>query len=224
MEEPKPALSTRVLRQIIGGIDAHLRRSLGVVEFEQGSDAVVRISVDLAKREIVLSDGVRLRPDDRVIELHLWNEHLLTLPQAGATLQWAAATRRLVLHSLGRLAEHVQATPDLRDVKALRIRPAFAGRKLGRNLGWIVAQHGFESVERAGPEIRSSRAHRWLDSLWVWLLTWTYNPRSLRGRRFSRTRLDYWISRERFIALYAAPGARAHAAPRRSIAGRPRAG
>ncbi len=223
MERATPTLSARVLRQVIRGIDAFLRRKLGIVEFEHGADALLRIGVGRAERDVALRDGTRLKRDDRVLELHFWNEHLLTLPPGGATLRWAAMTRRQLLRSLRALADHVQTAPDLLDVKALRIRPALASRNLVRNLSWIVAQHGFEAIPDARQPTAGSGALRWLDSLWVWLLTWTYNPHSLRGRRFQRSRQEYWISRARFIALY---GARPEAAlglaqaPKRSIGAR----
>lgn len=206
MEQAKAPLSARVVRQIIRGIDACLRRRFGIVEFERGPDAVVLIAVGRAERQIALGDGTRLGPDDRVLELHFWNEHLLALPRAGATLGWAAVTRRQVARSLRSLAQYLQTAPDLHDVQALRIRPAFASRNLIRNLSWIVSRHGFETAAGERQPAADSGAHRGLDSLWVWLLTWTYNPRSLGGRRrFWRTRQEFWISRASFIAIYGQP-------------------
>jgi len=136
-----------MLRKLIRGVDARRRRGIGIVEFEQGEDALVRIGTGRAERAMELSDGTRLQPGDLLLELHFWNEHLMTLPSAGPTLRWAVSTRRQVTRSLHRLAAYLQRTPDLREVKALRIRPAFAGRNLARNLTWIVAKHGFESAE-----------------------------------------------------------------------------
>ena len=227
MERAKPPLSTRMLQQIIGGIDAVVRRGAGIVDFEHGTDALLRIGTARAKRGIKLSDGTTLRSGDPVLELHLWNEHLPRLPPGGATLRWAAAARRQLTRSLRRLAAHLQAEPELREVGALRIKPAFGTRKVARNLNWIVARHGFESVANHRASAPAVDVHRWFDSLWVWLLTWASNPRSLRGRRFWRTRQEFWISRARFIALYGAPNetARQRDPPLlRSIGGRSRAG
>lgn len=225
MERAAPPLSARVLRQLIRGIDACLRRKFGIVEFEHDADALLRIGAGHAERAIQLSDGMRIRPGDRVLELHFWNEHLLTLPQGRGTLRWATGTRHQVTRSLQRLATHLQGAADLGDVTALRIRPAFASRTLTRNLDWIVVRHGFESVADRGRPVRTSVVRRWLDSLWVWLLTWTFNPRSLRGRRFGRTRQEFWISRARFIALYGqrSEAARKQGRPLQSIGARPRA-
>ncbi|HKF73748.1 MAG TPA: hypothetical protein VKB68_18480 [Stellaceae bacterium] len=227
MERVAPPLSTRMLRQIIRGIDACVRRGIGIVEFERGADALLRIGVGRAERAIRLSDGTQLGPGDLALDLHLWNEHLPPLPAGGATLRWAVAARRQLSRSLRRLAEHVEAAPDLQGVKALRIKPAFAGRNLARNLNWIVARHGFESAPGRRASTRVINPHRWLDSLWVWLLTWTFNPRSLRGRRFWRTRQEFWISRARFMALYGTPRETAlerTPAPRQSTGARPRGG
>ena len=216
-----------MLRKLIRGIDACLRRGIGIVEFEHGEDALLRIGVSRAEREMQLRDGTRLQPGDPLLELHLWNEHLLTLPSGGPTLRWAASTRRQVKRSLCRLAAHLQTAPDLREVKALHIKPAFAGRSRARNLNWIVVEHGFETAANCGKRPLAFGAYRWLDSLWLWLLTWTFNPRSLRGRRFRRTRQEFWMSRAKFIALYGQQreAAREQLRPRvQSIGARPRAG
>jgi hypothetical protein len=227
MERPKPPLSTRILQRIIGGIDVLLRRRTGIVEFEHGTDALLRIGAACAKRDMKLSDGTKLRPGDPVLELHLWNEHLPRLPASGATLRWAVAARRQLTQSLRQLAAHLRAAPELGEIRALRIKPAFGSRNVARNLNWIVARHGFESVGTHSPSAPAVDVYRWLDSLWMWLLTWAFNPRSLRGRRFWRTRQEFWISRARFIALYGAPSetVRERDPPSlRSIGGRPRAG
>jgi len=225
--EPATPLSTQVLRKLIRGIDARVRRRNGVVEFEQGQDALLRIGTGRAEREMQLSDGTRLQPGDPLLELHFWNEHLLTLPSTGPTLRWAVSTRRQVRRSFCRLATHLQRAPDLHEVKALRIRPAFAGRNLVRNLSWIVAKHGFETAATFGKPTPALGEYDWLDSLWLWLLTWTFNPRSLRGRRFRRQRQEFWMSRARFMALYgeSREAAREQARPRlRSIGARPPGG
>ncbi len=226
MTPSQTPLATRVLRQIIRGIDALLRRRFGIVEFDHGPDAVLRIGTSLAERELTLSDGTEIRRGDPVLELHFWNEHLLTLPPAGATLRWAVATRRQVALSLRHLAAHLKASAELREMRALRIRPAFAGRNVARTLGWIVAHHGFESTKAQPDRAAEHGCVHWFDSLWVWLLAWAFNPRSLEGRRFRRTRQEFWISRGRFIALYGEPRAssRELAIDRRSTVARPRAG
>jgi len=227
MEPATQPLFSQMLRKLIRGIDACLRRGIGIVEFEHSDEALLRIGVALAEREVRLSDGTRLRAGDALLELHLWNEHLPIPPSSDPTLRWAASTRRQVTRSLRRLAAHLQATRDLREVRALRIKPAFAGRSFARNLDWIAARHGFEIVADRGKQASASGAYRWLDSLWVWLLTWTFNPRSLGGHRFRRTRQEFWISRERFIALYGEPceTAREPVRPRlQSFGAQPRAG
>src|SRR5262249_10562964 len=123
-----------------------LRRGIGIVEFDTGADVLVCIGPRRAEREMRLSDGTTFRPGDRVLELHLWNEHLLTLPPRGPTLRRAVAARRQVMGSLCRLATHLQSAPDLGEVKALCIKPAFASGNLARNLNWLATKHGFESV------------------------------------------------------------------------------
>ena len=62
MGRATPPLSTRMLRKLIRGVDARRRRGIGIVEFEQGKDALVRIGTGPAERAMELSDGTRLQP------------------------------------------------------------------------------------------------------------------------------------------------------------------
>jgi hypothetical protein len=66
-------------------------------------------------------------------------------------------------------------------------------------LARLLISTGFEAGELVS---RENAILRFLDNFWVWLLTWTYNPRALAGWRFNRTRAEFWMSRARWLALY----------------------
>ncbi|HXZ00714.1 MAG TPA: hypothetical protein VEI03_11985 [Stellaceae bacterium] len=183
-------------------IDGILRRLRGIIEFEAHAGGLFRIELGRAGREFFLSDGTHLHRGDVVIELHLWNEHVLPAPLGGIDFGWAVRLRRQTLATLGRLALHLREDPRLAEAQAIRMQPAAAaGWRPDGALARVLLKIGFEPVEEAAPEERS--LHRFLDDLWLWLLTWSHNPRVLKGRRFRRKRRAFWISRRRFLALYA---------------------
>jgi len=181
------------------------RKLLGIVEFDGGADTLLRIGWHPVDRAILLPDGVRLRPGDPALELHLWNEHL-TLPAAGADLRWAAVLRRRFERSLERLATAIEARPELGAARALMIKPAFTGRQRRKNPrrlpnllrgGWIAVP------KRPNP---AERLHALIDDLWLFLLSRAFDPFKARERGFLRHRQEFWISRERFLARYGRAG------------------
>jgi len=186
--------------RLVRGIDFVSRRMQHIREFDAGDDCLLRIAMGRVDRGLTLSDGVVLRAGDAFVELHLWNEHL-AVPPHGADLRWAAARRRQFARSLRGLTDHMSAGPEFAEVRALMMKPALPDPKLERAVGRIVTLFGFEWHPAAGAH-REGFARRCADNLWLWMLTWAFNPRSLKGRHFARERQEFWISRARLIALY----------------------
>jgi hypothetical protein len=191
------SISGWLFGQLISSIDLALRRIYGITEFESADDGLLRIAIGRANRDLLLSDGTRIRRGDSVVDLHIWNEHLPCFSAKIGDLRWAARVRRQVLSSLDRLTLHLRTNPDLDRVQALRMAPAMTHRHPERPLALLLVI-GLEATAMS----RESRLLDSLDSVWVWLLTWAYNPRALTGRCFARTRQEFWISRSHFLILY----------------------
>lgn len=201
MAQARTTLSARIFRWLVRRIDLRLRRRRGVVEFSARPDCLIRIAFHHLDREVSLADGSRLHKGDLAAELHLWNERLLPIPAHGPDFRWALTLRRQVTRSLRLLAAELMSDPGFSEVKAVVMKPAFAGKQVAK-LSHVLARHGFERVAAgARPEARS-RLHHFFDNVWLWLLSWTFNPMSLRGWRFERHRLELWVSSARFIAMY----------------------
>lgn len=195
-----PAVPTP--RRVIRGIEARLRRAHGIVEFDDRADCLLRIAPGRTDRAFVLADGTRLGHSDAIVEIHLWNDHVAPIPARGPDFRWAVRTRRQFERSLRLLAAHLAAAPELGDARALVMRPAFAGRQLDRNLTRILQKHGFHSMPAGANAGPANAAHRFLDNLWLFLLAWTFNRRSLRGRPFRQIRQEFWMSRAHLLAQY----------------------
>lgn len=226
MSSAHRSIPGRCLTWLVGAIDAMLRHVHGITEFETDREGLLRIELVRAEKSVVLSDGIRINPGDMLIELHLWNGQIRPFPSKSVDFGWAVRLRRQTLATLHRLALHMQEDSALTAVRAVRMMPAIArGRSRGA-LDRLLLKVGFEPVADAVPG--HGRLLSFLDNIWLWLLTWAHNPRALKGRSFSRTRRDFWISRSRFLALHAGDDAgepKAAAAPPASAgSGGPRSG
>jgi hypothetical protein len=191
-------------RRLIRGIEARLRRGRGIVEFDHSPECLLRIAAGHAERAIVLADGTRLRSGDAIVEIHLWNDHVAPIPARGPEFRWAVRTRRQLERSLRLLADHLETTPEFDDAVALVMKPAFVGRQLDRSITRILQKHGFDGVPTGAHADTTNAAHRFLDNLWLFLLAWTFNRQSLRGRPFRQIRQEFWMSRARLRALFGA--------------------
>jgi hypothetical protein len=195
------SISASFARHFLRGIDGIARRLYGIREFDRGDDCLLRIAIGRIARPLRLNDGSVLRVGDRFIELHLWNEHL-AVPPHGADLRWAASARRQFERSLRKLIDHMSAEPALADIRAVMMKPALPARQLEQKVGRLVRLFGFEPTQDGENAGTMSRVERYGDNLWLWLLTWTFNPRGLKARRFTRRRQELWISRDRLVARY----------------------
>ncbi|MGA7329101.1 MAG: hypothetical protein WBX25_32590, partial [Rhodomicrobium sp.] len=186
------------LQRLVRVTDAALRRIGGISEFETEDDGLLRIAEGHAEHDFVFRDGSHVRQGQAVIELHLWNEHLPPFPDGGPELGWTERVRQRLMVSLHRLAMRIVDNTRLQGAQALRMTisiPILGQQSL---LTGLLISTGFET----GELVSTMRILRFLDNIWVWLLTWTYNPRALAGWRFNRTRAEFWMSRARCVALY----------------------
>jgi hypothetical protein len=117
------SISGRFFSQLIGAIDRALRRIYGIREFEREDDGLLRIAICRAQRELILSDGIRIRRGDSVVDLHIWNEHLPCFPATVRDFGWAARVRRQALSSLDRLRCIFGQTPISSEFRRCAWRP-----------------------------------------------------------------------------------------------------
>src|SRR5215469_15437505 len=142
--------------------------------------------------DVGLADGTEVHRGDQILELHLWNEHLLSLPSHGAGLGRGNVLRRRMTASLYELARHMASDPSLHAIEAVRARPACVPRNRAGKLVHIARAYGLNTAESPGayPAWR-----QWCDfwqNFWIWALAWTFNPAALRGNRLLRTRCELW--------------------------------
>jgi len=197
--EPRPGL----VRRLIAGIDAWLRRREGIFEYTQNPECILRLSRGTAPRDIILPDDTQVAAGEAVGELHMWNEHAPKIPAGGPSVGWAKKLQRGFKTSLQDLAAYIQADADFASVRVFHATAAFVGRNGNEQIEKMARHYGFETIDLAPPTSFFRRLHFWGDNLLVWLLGWTFNPRSVRHMPvFNRRRQEMWLSRDTLMRLF----------------------
>lgn len=196
----------RLARGAVRRLDVWVRRGYGVYEFSSHPECILRLAWGRSRRGVVLSDGTLIAAGERVGELHLWNERLPPMPPEGPDLRWAVAMYRGMVRSLQLLAAYAENDPAWAGIRAWRGEAAFNRREEARSASKFLGQLGLELLpaEPAGP---LKRFTDFWENLYSWWLIWTFNPASLRSKRFWRLeRRQVWISRATLLCRYGQHG------------------
>lgn len=197
--EARPGL----LRRLIAGIDGWLRRRQGIFEYTQNPECILRLSRGTAPRDIILPDDTQVAAGEVVGELHMWNEHAPTIPAGGPSVGWAKKLQRGFKTSLQDLAAYVPTDPSFASVRVFHAAGAFVGRNGNEQIEKMARHYGFETIDMDPPKDIFGRIHFWGDNLLVWLLGWTFNPRSVWHMPvFNRKRQEMWLSRDTLMRLF----------------------
>ncbi len=198
-------LPARAARAGIRGLDALLRRVYGLRPLAEDARCLFRVVYRRSPDARVLDDGVRVRRGDPVLELHFWNEHLPQAGPEGPDAGWALRFAARLRYSLRLLADFLETDPQGRTVVAvygltfLTWERRDPHRLLLRRLGFTFVVHPPPRTPWGWVSFRVRQAY-------VWALIWTYNPHSLKARRFWDERLvEIWMSRARVLAFRASP-------------------
>jgi hypothetical protein len=187
------------MRALIRRFDGWLRRALGVFEFCDAPDCLLRVRVTLAAHDLALPGWV-VPKGEPLLELHLWNEHIPPQPPDGPDLAWAVQTQRKLAASFRILADQMPRDPRFAAVQAVGgitvlLMPGndAGGERLFRQLGFSVFPY-HSALGRFG---------EFWENLYSWWIMWTFNPVTLRHRRLIRLRrTEVWMSMEEFLSRY----------------------
>lgn len=219
-EQPENRALRMLLSQWIFGLDRWLCRRFGIYEYSSRGDCLFRAELGRAEQTVRLSDGVRVRIGDPLLELHLWNEHV---PPMGRrpSVAWGRRTARVMDASLRELARYLSQSPEARSVVALRAQMRLRTDRQSAQLASIFRRFGFEAVPQS-PAERPGPLRQFGENFLVALLMLAANPISLRSGLLRRNCARVIISREAFLrrfgrsrapALSASSAAAARAAP-----------
>jgi len=193
-----------LLSRLVIAIDRQQRQRLGIWEFSQDPDCILRMGLTTTHANVELADGTVVHPGDVVGVIHLWNERLPQIPPGGPDLAWAREFKRLLAYSFHLLAIHMSENPALAGIHAL-----------GGDLSLIFTPATTRLLRRLGLELfdpirPQGLANQALDlamRLWTWLLRRAFNPGSIEGLRLSDLeRRPTWISRRSLLSLHCPGG------------------
>jgi hypothetical protein len=198
------------LGAIIERVDARLRARGGVYEFSASPECIFRIQITESREAVELSDATQVRPDDRVINLHLWNEQLPIVPKDGATLAWARHMSRALELSLRELALYLAARPDLAAVVALRANMSFGSAEQSEQITGIAGRYGFERVGPAAQPTVAERLHCFGENVLISLMVIARTTAAFRPESLRRNRTLVYMSRRKLESRFRGGGAPPH--------------
>ncbi|HEX9012717.1 MAG TPA: hypothetical protein VF813_04345 [Anaerolineaceae bacterium] len=193
-----------MLKTVLRGFDNSLCWLRGVFSFDNDPECILRVQAESATHDVTLP-GETLRKGERIIHLHLWNEHLPVMPPGGDDLAWAARTWRLFVRSLQRLALQIPRDPRLAGARAVGASSALFTLRGGPSSGArLMEKIGFQVTPYYRPW---GGFGEWIENTYSWWLMWAYNPGSMRSRDYQRIeRTEIWMSAAELVRRFGGPG------------------
>lgn len=186
-------------RRLVFRLDSWLRKSNSVFEFSESPECVFRLQV------VRLDSNVRhagaLHPKgDRIIVLHLWNEHVPAI-QSDGPLAWAIKVHYLIETSFRELACWLAKRPDLGDVQLIAADAVFGVRAQKGRLGRMARRYGFD-VMPAQYFSRPGALRRFGENVLISMFVLACNPVAFRLNGLWRYRLLMMMTRQTLFSRY----------------------
>jgi hypothetical protein len=185
-------------------IDRRLRDRNAVIEYTSDPLCILRIRIGRLNQTVSLEDGTIGSVGDRMIDLHLWNEHIPLIPRQGASVSWARQWQHCMAVSFRELARFLVRRPDLNDISVLRAITAFGARERSAGNILLMQRYGFEPVVDATPATMAERGRRLAENVLMTAMVLAHNPAALRRDTLLRGRTLLFMSRRVLEARYGA--------------------
>jgi len=191
-----------VIRAIVKQFDQFLRAKLGVWEFWDHPDALIRISFSTSNRPLQLADRVA-EPGKKLVEIHFWNEHVPSQSEAKTPMAWAARGALMLKISFSKLADHLVEDPRFAHVELVGgVTPLVftgnhgGGDKVWRRLGFTMSPCNH----------KLGRFGEFWENFYTWVIIWTFNPDGVKKQNpFTMRRAEFWTDRDSFVKLHYRP-------------------
>ncbi len=186
------------MRYLILIIDRLASRIGGLFEFSDDPACIFRLQWARARRSLTLSDGTVVEKGEPVLILHLWNEHILPIGEAGPDMTWASQMYRRLVRSLGTMARWLDGQPERYQVRAVAgVTSVLATTEKESRL---MQRLGFDIIPYHSP---LGRVGEFFENLYAWLLMWAFNKASVRHHPLRGVRrVEIWISTERLLGRF----------------------
>jgi hypothetical protein len=197
-----------MLTKIIASIDRKLRAQQGIVEYSACPRCIFRMQLVSNTQTLILPDHTVIPAGARLIDLHLWNEHIPPFSGKGPTLGWARRVSADLELSLRELARLLAEDSALEDVAAISAKLAFGSAQQSEVIAHLAERFGF--LRAIGPKNAHSspaqRLHQAGENILISLLVISHNPAALRPDSLWRSRVRVFLSRRRLMDRFWQPG------------------
>ena len=181
--------------EVVFALDARLRRRQAVFEYSRDPRCVFRLDINRSPRALVLRDGTRVHPGQRIARLHFWNEQVPPLPKNGATIAWACQIQQAITTSLAELARFLASRPELSDIAVVCADVPSGTLAQSEQLARIMGRYGFETIAEPEHLPFAERMHRFGENILISLIVLASNAAALRGDTLKRVRVPIYLSR-----------------------------
>ncbi len=196
-----PPCEKDLLNRAVRALDRIHRRLLGIYEFSSDPHCIYRLSIKGAPRDAILPDGTELRKGDPVGILHIWGEHMPTIPPSGADFAWASRMVRILRHSGRLLAQYASGEQSLRSIAAFGNDVFF---NYTPNMFRVLQRLGFAVLEDVPAVSWNQRIRIKAGRLWTWLLRRAFNRQSVSRVKPGDLQLrSIWLSRRALMEKHA---------------------
>ncbi len=192
-----------LLAQLVAMIDRRLRDRLGIIEFSNSPDCIFRLQIIEGDDELPLGEGAWLRVGDRVVDLHLWNEHVPVMPGNASTLGHARRIERCINSSLSELASYLAGRRELDDIRAIRGNMSFGSDLRSEQIAKLASKFGFKRIVIETPLSRRQKLHRLGENILITMLTIVHNAGAVKADTLRRGRTLTYLSRADLERRYA---------------------
>ncbi|MGD0173236.1 MAG: hypothetical protein ABSC61_02185 [Anaerolineales bacterium] len=186
------------MRRVILSFDGFLRRQIGVFEFDDDPQGILRGQFSRTSYELAIA-GRRIAAGSPVFFIHLWNEHIPAIPDAGPDLGWAARIYSRLIPSFRKLAGRLKTDSAYSGIEAI-IGETVLVRDDAGFINKLFLRLGFSIIPYRNP---LGRFGEFWENFYSWWIIWAYNQASLRSHHmFKLRRSQIIISREDFLHRY----------------------
>ena len=192
-----------MLNALVSVIDKTLRVRQGIFEYSDCPRCIFRVHVAAITSDVALSDGTHLSAGSRLVNLHLWNEHVLPFPDQGPTIGWARRMCQDLEISLRELASFVASHPALDDIEAVGGRMVFGSTEQTRTVVHLAERYGFvHAVEHTANRSLAEALHLLGENILISLIVISHNPAALRADCFHRDRVPVYLHRSELMKRF----------------------
>jgi len=201
------------VKTLIRAFDARLRSAYGIYEFSSDPGCVLRIGLGHTPHNLAFAPdagsglaGAEIPGGEPALMLHLWNERVPRIPEAGPDLAWASRLVKGFVRSLHLVGAEMRENPALSGVRVVGAVTVVIDPEPGSSGAQVFRRLGFEVMPHQG---RLGRFGEFWENFYTWWIMWTYNSASLRSKSLlGLRRTEMWMPVDRFLARYGSKGER----------------